>query len=74
MEKCNLPIEIVLQISSYLEKCDKCGKYTLNKYNYCEIPMHERKRYAGKKNVNVIKDGFLILIEILYSFYKKFIK
>ena len=45
-----------------------------NKYNYCEIPMHERKRYAGKKNVNVIKDGFLILIEILYSFYKKFIK
>ena len=45
-----------------------------NKYKYCEIPMHERKRYAGKKNVNVIKDGFLILCEIFYRFYKKFSK
>lgn len=36
--------------------------------NYCDIPMHERARYAGKKNVNVLKDGFLILIELIKSF------
>tara|TARA_B110001452_G_scaffold132307_1_gene109949 strand:+ start:833 stop:1507 length:675 start_codon:yes stop_codon:yes gene_type:complete len=39
-----------------------------NKFSYSEIPMFERKRFAGKKKVNVIKDGFLILTEILKSF------
>ena len=39
-----------------------------NNFSYSEISMFERKRYAGKKKVNVIKDGFLILIEILKSF------
>ena len=32
-----------------------------NNFSYSEISMFERKRYAGKKKVNVIKDGFLIL-------------
>jgi glycosyltransferase involved in cell wall biosynthesis len=36
-------------------------------FTYSEISMFERKRYAGKKKVNVIKDGFLILIEIIRS-------
>lgn len=36
--------------------------------DYCDIPMHERARYSGKKNVNVLKDGFLILIELIKSF------
>ena len=36
-------------------------------FSYSEIPMFERKRYGGKKKVNVIKDGFLILIQIIKS-------
>ena len=43
----------------------------LNSYSYDEIGMHERKRYNGEKNVNVIIDGFLILIEIMNSFLKR---
>jgi glycosyltransferase involved in cell wall biosynthesis len=35
--------------------------------SYCEVACIERKRYAGKKKVNVFKDGFLILMEILRS-------
>ena len=37
---------------------------------YCDLPMHERSRFAGKKNVNILKDGFLILLEIIISFMK----
>ena len=36
-------------------------------FSYSEIPMFERRRYGGKKKVNVIKDGFLILIQIIKS-------
>ena len=42
-------------------------KVKKNKFTYSEVPMFERKRFAGKKKVNVIKDGFLILIEIIKS-------
>ena len=42
-------------------------KVKKNKFIYSEIPMFERKRFAGKKKVNVIKDGFLILLEITRS-------
>ena len=42
----------------------------VKKLTYTEISMVERKRFAGKKNVNVIKDGFLILSEIILSFIK----
>ena len=38
------------------------------KFKYTEIPMFERKRFAGAKKVNEFKDGFLILIEIVRSF------
>jgi|TARA_B110001452_G_scaffold208016_1_gene178259 glycosyltransferase involved in cell wall biosynthesis len=44
-----------------------------NNFSYSELPIFERSRFAGKKKVNVIKDGFLILIEILRSF-KQLIK
>ena len=44
------------------------------KYFYTEIPTRERKRFSGKKKVNELKDGFLILLEILDSFYKKYQK
>ena len=38
--------------------------------NLCTITAHEKKRIAGKKKVNALKDGFLISIEILNLFFK----
>lgn len=40
------------------------------KYSYTEIPTSERKRFSGKKKINELKDGFLILLEILNNFFK----
>ena len=40
-------------------------------FNYTEIPMFERKRFAGKKKVNEFKDGFLILMQIIRCFFNK---
>lgn len=37
---------------------------------YDEIPSYEYKRMYGKKNVNEFRDGFLILIKMLYLFFK----
>ena len=45
-------------------------KISKNFDNYCELPMIERARFAGKKNVNVVKDGFLILLEIIKSYFQ----
>tara|TARA_B100000989_G_scaffold227835_1_gene174899 strand:+ start:1349 stop:1459 length:111 start_codon:yes stop_codon:yes gene_type:complete len=36
--------------------------------------MFERKRYDGKKKVNVLKDGALISYEILKSFVTIYLK
>jgi glycosyltransferase involved in cell wall biosynthesis len=41
-----------------------------NNYNYTEVAIKERKRFSGKKKVNELKDGFLILLEILITFLK----
>ena len=38
-------------------------------YNLCTMTAHEKKRIAGKKKVNAIKDGFLILSHMLYLFF-----
>jgi glycosyltransferase involved in cell wall biosynthesis len=38
---------------------------------YICLPSFERSRLAGKKKVNALKDGFLILIEILSLLIKK---
>ncbi len=46
------------------------AKVKQNNFSYSEIPIFERKRYGGKKKVNAIKDGFLILIEIIKNFNK----
>ena len=37
---------------------------------YSCMPSHERQRIGGKKKVNAIKDGLLILSEIVKYFYK----
>ena len=41
------------------------------KLNYKCMPSYERSRIAGKKKVNALKDGFLILIKILSFIFKK---
>ena len=46
------------------------AKVKQNNFSYSEIPIFERKRHAGKKKVNVLKDGFLILVEIIKNFGK----
>ena len=46
-------------------------KAKLNNLSIASIKSHERKRIAGKKKVNEIYDGFLILIHILKLFCKK---
>ena len=43
-------------------------KVKKNEFTYSEVTMFERKRFAGKKKPNALKDGFLILIEIIKSF------
>ena len=43
-------------------------KMQLSKLNYDCIPSYERKRIAGKKKVNAVKDGFYIGVEILKLF------
>ena len=45
-------------------------KAKLRKMNYICIPSFERERIGGKKKVNAIKDGLLILSEIVKYFFK----
>ena len=39
--------------------------------NYISLPSYERSRIGGKKKVNALKDGFLILIEMIRLFFKR---
>ena len=41
-------------------------------YKFSQTPSFERKRIGGKKKVNALKDGFLILTAIIELFFKKF--
>lgn len=43
-------------------------------YNYICLPSFERPRIGGKKKVNVLKDGFLILMAILSYLFTKNLK
>ena len=49
-------------------------KVKKNKHSYIDLDMFERKRYDGKKKVNVIKDGLLISYEIIKSFIYLYFK
>ena len=42
-----------------------------NKMSFIDIPSYERKRIAGKKKVNAIKDGFLILTAMVGLFFSQ---
>ena len=44
-------------------------KLKLLNMSYTSIPSFEKKRIGGKKKVNELKDGFLILIEIFKLFF-----
>ena len=44
-------------------------KIEISKMNYVSIPSYEKKRIGGKKKVNELKDGFLILLEIIKLFF-----
>ena len=41
------------------------------KYNYIDFPCYELKRIGGKKKVNALKDGFLILTKMFELFFKR---
>ena len=43
----------------------------IKKLNFSSTPSKERKRIAGVKKVNALKDGFLILTAIIHLFIKK---
>jgi len=46
-------------------------KMQRKKYSYSSLPSYEKKRIAGIKKVNNLKDGFLILCEIIKLFFLK---
>ena len=46
----------------------------MNNYKYCDIPVIERKRLYGVKKVNEFRDGMLILIEMIKSFFQSIVK
>ena len=45
-------------------------KAKLRNMSYVCLPSYERNRIAGTKKVNALKDGFLILTEIIKYFFK----
>ena len=49
-------------------------KVKKNKHSYIDLEMFERKRFDGKKKVNIIKDGLLISYEIIKSFFYIYFK
>ena len=47
-------------------------KAKFKKYKFLSSASMERKRIAGKKKVNAVKDGFLILTAIISLFFKRY--
>ena len=73
---CNVEKFNVLKIKSNdfkfcIELPTKVKKYD---FTYTDVEMFERKRFDGKKKVNVIKDGLLISYEIIKSFFYIYFK
>ena len=46
-------------------------KASFKHFKLGNYPSNERKRIAGKKKVNALRDGFLILIKLIELFIKK---
>ena len=49
-------------------------KAKIGKFLFTSTPSKERKRIGGKKKVNALIDGFLILTAIIELFFKKILK
>ena len=49
-------------------------KAKFNKMNFICLPSYERERIGGKKKVNALKDGLLILIELVKYFFNRKLK
>ncbi len=49
-------------------------KAKIKSLNYVSTPSKERKRIGGKKKVNALKDGFLILTAVIELFLQKVFK
>ncbi len=49
-------------------------KAKMKSLNYISVPSKERKRIGGKKKVNALRDGFLILTAVLELFLQKAFK
>ena len=45
-------------------------KIQISNMDYTSVPSYEKKRIGGKKKVSEMKDGFLILAEMLKLFFK----
>ncbi len=45
-------------------------KIEISKMNYISTPSYEKKRIGGRKKVNELKDGFLILLEMIKLFFR----
>lgn len=67
---CNVTAFKKLNLKSYdFRICIELpAKVQKNNYYYKELGIKERKRFAGIKKVNEIKDGFLISCEIIKNF------
>ena len=59
-----------LQNSDYRICVELPIKSKFHKLKYICLPSYERKRIGGKKKVNALKDGLLILIEIVKYFLR----
>ena len=58
----NKDFRICVELPIYIHK---------KNYSYIDIPSYEKSRIGGKKKVNALKDGFLILLEIFRLYFKK---
>lgn len=47
-------------------------KIKLKKYKYDTITAYERKRLGGEKKVREFKDGWLIMLELIKSYFNKY--
>jgi glycosyltransferase involved in cell wall biosynthesis len=69
---CNVTAFKKLNLKSYdFRICIELpAKVQKNNYYYKELGIKERKRFSGQKKVNELRDGYLILLEIINTFFR----
>jgi hypothetical protein len=66
---CELIIKLKLKKSDFRLCVEIPIKIKINNFKYRTIASYERKRMGGKKKVNEFIDGFLILTELIKSYF-----